>query len=146
MSRDITKNQEDGSDMATSTIAIPQAGQTVIVRNRPALVRSVDERSHPSMPATHEVQVDYIDGWSHPDSDYLIWELERGARVVVSLAMPRIDEPGNYPHDPALLHAFLRANQWSAFNRLSPRREQDEQEPPLISPWQSAVQVEDYQP
>lgn len=131
--------------MVTSSMIIPQAGQTVIVRNRPALVRSVDERAHPSMAATHEVQVEYIDGWSHPESDYLIWELERGARVVASLAIPRIDEPGNYPDDPALLHAFLRANQWSAINRLSPRREQDEQELRLISPWQSAVQVEDYQ-
>jgi ERCC4-related helicase len=131
--------------MAVNDISIPQAGQTVIVRNRPALVRSVDERSDPNMPATHEVQVEYIDGWSHPDSDYLIWELERGARVVASLAIPRIDEPGQFPDDPALLHAFLRANRWSAINRLSSRREQDEQELRLISPWQSAVQVEDYQ-
>ena len=76
--------------------------------------------THPSMPATHEVQVEYIDGWSHPESDYLIWELERGARVVASLAIPRVDEPDHYPDDPALLHAFLRANQWSAINRLSP--------------------------
>ena len=130
--------------MTTSSIIL-QAGQTVIVRNRPALVRSVDERTHPSMAATHEVQVDYIDGWSHPDSDYLIWELEPGARIVASLAMPRIDEPGHPPDDPELLHAFLRANQWSVINRLSPRREEDEQELRFISPWQSAVQVEDYQ-
>src|SRR5260370_3546387 len=131
--------------MATSSMTIPQAGQTVIVRNRPALVRSVDERTHPSMAATHEVQVEYIDGWPHPDSDYLIWELERGARVVASLAIPRVDEPDQLPDDPALLHAFLRANRWSDINRLAPQREQDEQELRLISPWQSAVQVEDYQ-
>jgi len=42
-------NQEDGSDMLANNIAFPQAGQTVIVRNRPALVRSVDERTHPSI-------------------------------------------------------------------------------------------------
>jgi len=35
--------------MATSSMIIPQAGQTVIVRNRPALVRSVDERAHPAL-------------------------------------------------------------------------------------------------
>ena len=131
--------------MTTSSMTIPQAGQTVIVRNRPALVRSVDERTHPSMAATHEVQVEYIDGWPHPNSDYLIWELERGARVVASLAIPRVDEPDHLPDDPALLHAFLRANRWSAVNRLAAQREQDEQELRLISPWQSAVQVEDYQ-
>jgi len=53
----------------------------VIVRNRPALVRSIAEHTHPSLPALHEVQVDYIDNWSHPDSDYVIWELERGTKV-----------------------------------------------------------------
>ena len=37
------------------------------MRNRPALVRSVDERTHPSVVATHEVQVEYIAGWPHPD-------------------------------------------------------------------------------
>src|SRR5260370_16373688 len=120
--------------MLANNIAFPQAGQTVIVRNRPALVRSVDERTHPSMAATHEVQVEYIDGWTHPDSDYLIWELERGARVVASLAIPRIDEPGNYPADPALLHAFLRANQWSPITRLSPPRTPPDQYPPSLSP------------
>jgi hypothetical protein len=36
------------------------------------------------MPATHEVQVEYIDGWSYLENDYLIWELERGARVVAA--------------------------------------------------------------
>jgi superfamily II DNA or RNA helicase len=136
---------KEGRVIKADIISIPQAGQTVIVRNRPALVRSVDERTHPSMAATHEVQVEYIDGWPHPHSDYLIWELERGARVVASLAIPRIDEPDHLPDDPALLHAFLRANQWSAVNRLAAQRDQDEQELRLISPWQSAVQVEDYQ-
>ena len=75
----------------------------------------------------------------------MIWELERGARVVASLAIPRVDEPDQLPDDLALLHAFLWANRWSAINRLAPQREQDELELCLISPRQSAVQVEDYQ-
>ena len=49
------------------------------------------------------------------------------------------------PDKPALLQAFLYANQWSAVNRLAAHREDDEHELRLISPWQSAVQVEDYQ-
>jgi len=117
----------------------------VIVRNRPALVRSIAEHTHPSLPALHEVQVDYIDNWSHPDSDYLIWELERGTKVYDSLAMPRIEDQDQTPDKPALLQAFLYANQWSAVNRLAAHREDDEHELRLISPWQSAVQVEDYQ-
>jgi len=47
-------------------MVIPQVGQTVIVRNHPALVRSFDEHTHPSMAATLRVQVEYIDGWPHP--------------------------------------------------------------------------------
>jgi SNF2 family DNA or RNA helicase len=117
----------------------------VIVRNRPALVRSIVEHTHPSLPALHEVQVDYIDNWSHPDTDALIWELEHGTRVYDSLAIPRIDDPDQTPDKPALLQAFLHANQWSAVNRLTAHREDDEHELRLISPWQSAVQVEDYQ-
>ncbi len=140
-----SKKQEAGKIIATSSILLPHAGQTVIVRNRPAVVRSVDEHRHPSMAALHEVLVDYIDGWPHPESDCIIWERERGARVVASLAIPRIEEPDQNPDQPELLQAFLRAHQWSAVNRLAARREDDEGALQLISPWQSAVQVEDYQ-
>src|SRR5579884_3794800 len=140
-----SKKQEAGKIIATSSILLPHAGQTVIVRNRPAVVRSVDEHRHPSMAALHEVLVDYNDGWPHPESDCIIWERERGARVVASLAIPRIEEPDQNPDQPELLQAFLRAHQWSAVNRLAARREDDEGALQLISPWQSAVQVEDYQ-
>lgn len=129
----------------TSRTTLPHAGQTVYVRNRPALVRSVEEHHHPSMAALHTVQVEYIDGWSHPISDSLIWERERGARVLHGMTVPRVDQLEQPPDHPDLLRAFLWANQWSAVNRLAEQREEDERQLQLISPWQSAVQVEDYQ-
>ncbi len=113
------------------------------MRNRPALVRSVTDYTHPSLSALHEVQVDYIDNWSHPDSDTLIWELERNTKVHDRLALPLIEELP--PDKPALLQAFLYANQWSAVNHLAKESKDDERELRLVSPWQSAVQVEDYQ-
>ena len=135
----------EGSYDAMTLDILPHAGQTVYVRNRPALVRAVETHQYQSMPALHEVQVEYIDGWSHPDSDSLIWEREQGARVLHSLAIPRVDQPDQPPDHPDLLQAFLWANEWSAVNRLTARRADDERDLRLISPWQSAVQVEDYQ-
>jgi Superfamily II DNA/RNA helicases, SNF2 family len=113
------------------------------VRNRPALVRSVIPYDNRDMPTLHEVQVDYIDNWSHPDTDTVIWEMERGTKVHNRLALPLVDsEP---PDGPGLLQAFLYANQWSAVNHLAAHSADDGREMRLISPWQSAVQVEDYQ-
>ncbi len=129
----------------TISATLPHAGQTVYVRNRPALVRSVEDYHHPSMATLHTVLVEYIDGWSHPSSDFLIWERERGAKVMHGMTVPRIDQADQPPDHPNLLRAFLWANQWSAVNRLADRQEDDERQLQLISPWQSAVQVEDYQ-
>lgn len=139
------RSQEVGCVIVTGNAALPHAGQTVYVRNRPALVRAVETHQYQSMPALHEVLVEYIDGWSHPDSDSLIWEREQGARVLHSLATPRVDQPDQPPDHPERLQAFLWANEWSAVNRLAARPEEDERDLRLISPWQSAVQVEDYQ-
>ncbi len=105
----------------------------------------MEEHRSQNLPALHEVQVEYIDGWSHPDSDTLIWEREHGARVLHSLAIPRVEQTDQPPDLPDRLQAFLRAYQWSAVNRLAPHSAEDEQDLRLISPWQSAVQVEDYQ-
>jgi ERCC4-related helicase len=117
------------------------------VRNRPALVRAVVPRSPGTVEGLHEVQVEYIDGWSYPANDFVIWEVEQehGARVVSSLAMPRIDDLDLELDHPELLQAFLYANQWSAVNQLRANREEEEQAVRLVSPWQSAIQVEDYQ-
>ncbi len=95
----------------------------------------------------HEVQVEYIDEWMYPAQDFLIWEIEQahGARIVSSLAMPHVDNPDLKLDSPELLQAFLNANKWSAVNYLGEKREEEENEVRLISPWQSAVQVEDYQ-
>ena len=71
------------------------------MRNRPALVRSVDERTHTSMVATHEMQVEYIDGWPHPDwaprAAYNLGLLleEQGDREGAKAAYQRVIDSGH---------------------------------------------------
>jgi superfamily II DNA or RNA helicase len=110
----------------------------------------VREQPFRGIEAVHEVEVEYIDNWVYPATDFVIWEVEQvhGAEVVSSLAMPHIDDERLELDPPELLQAFLYANQWSAVNQLSAKREQDENaenKVRLVSPWQSAVQVEEYQ-
>jgi len=124
---------------------MPQPGQMVLVRNRPGIVRDVNAWSSNGTEVTlHAVQIDYIDGWQYPDSEELIWEREPQRRIVTSLALPEIDNPAKLPDRPSLLQAFLDANHWSAVNRLVAPGEQTD-ETLLVSPWQSSVQIEDYQ-
>jgi hypothetical protein len=66
------------------------------------------------MGAAHAVQVDYLDGWSYPDADQVIWEREVGARVISSLTLPRIGQDSVHPDLPSRLKAFLDSYRWSA--------------------------------
>jgi SNF2 family DNA or RNA helicase len=124
---------------------IPKPGQSILVRNRPAVVRDVRAFSSPTTVAAHAVQVDYLDGWSHPEADQVIWEREVGARVISSLTLPRIGQGPVHPDVPSRLKAFLDSYRWSAINTLLPPREREPEEVRLVAPWHSAVQIEDYQ-
>jgi superfamily II DNA or RNA helicase len=110
-------------------------------------VRAVRIREFHGTDALHEIQVEYLDNWAYPATDFVIWEVEQehGAQVVSTLAMPRIDDERLEMDPPDLLRAFQYANQWSAVNQLSATSEREKQEVRLLSPWQGAIQVEDYQ-
>jgi len=123
----------------------PKPGQMVIVRNRPAVVRDVTTSTGVTTSALHSVEVEYLDGWAHPESEELIWEIESGARIIASLTIPKIDNLPASPDDPEKLKAFLDAFRWSAVNSLEAGAESAESEVKLVAPWHSAVQVEDYQ-
>jgi SNF2 family DNA or RNA helicase len=64
----------------------------------------------------------------------VLWEREVGARIISSLSLPAIDTPGSRPDAPDLFDAFVDAVRWSSATSA-----------PLLAPWQSAIQVEDYQ-
>lgn len=113
----------------------------VVVRNRPATVRDVTVSGQGvASGLLHTVQVEYIDGWPHPAGDIILWEREPAAKVVQTLALPGVDQPGSLPDQPDRFGAFVDSARWSAVNKVS-----GSDDALIVSPWHSAVQVEDYQ-
>ena len=130
------------SKVAKTTI--PKTGQLVRVRNRPGIVRNVQKSGSENRERIHFVTVEYIDGWRFPETDSIIWEREPETVIYSSLLLPDIDDPGLLPDDPGCFDAFLNANRWTSLNQL--RGSGDESDDiDLVSPWHSAVQIEDYQ-
>ena len=66
---------------------IPVAGQMVVVRNRPGVVRDVVAYGgNGSDVVLHLVELEYLDGWEHPGPEAVLWEHEVAPRVVSRLA------------------------------------------------------------
>jgi len=123
----------------------PQAGQSVIVRNRPAVIRDVTAAPGPGPGGEmHVLEVEYLDGYGHPDREALIWEREVDARVLSALRLPKVDDASRPPADPDGFAALLDALRWSSVGRGSPLAD-DSGRASLVCPWHGAVQVEDYQ-
>ena len=124
-------------------LEIPSAGQMVVVRNRPGVVRDVvADGGNGRGGLLHLVDLEYIDGWDHPAQESVLWEREVAPRVVSRLALPRLDDPVSRPDPPDRFAAYLDAIRWSSTAHLPAGGSTT---PRLLSPWQSAVQVEDYQ-
>ncbi|HOC94203.1 MAG TPA: DISARM system SNF2-like helicase DrmD [bacterium] len=127
----------------------PVAGQMVIVRNRPGVVRDVQSSGGETTEGVlHFVDVEYIDGWSHPESDGVIWEREMTARTLGGPALPRIDDANVGIDDPDRFRAFIDANRWGSVARIDQLVSSSDggtADAPIVSAWHSAVQIEDYQ-
>ncbi|MDQ0257511.1 superfamily II DNA or RNA helicase [Evansella vedderi] len=121
---------------------IPKSGQLVVVRGRPAIVRGVQEYRTMDNHFSYGVEIAYTDGWNYPNSDFIIWENEVGARIIKGNMLPKIDNHSIAPDRPENLQAFLDSYKWSSINRLDENEVNDIK---LIGPWQSAIQIEDYQ-
>lgn len=119
--------------------SIPSPGQLVIVRNRPA--RIIDVRPFSGHHSTcHVVELRYCDGWFHPETESVIWEYELGRKIHSKLSLPNIDQPNLSPDNPDVFNAYLQALKWTNHSSLLKT-----DSPEIISPWFSAVQIEDYQ-
>jgi hypothetical protein len=125
----------------------PEVGRYVLVRKRPAIVRNVSVFNEArSAKAMHFVDLDYIDDYEFPDSDRVIWELEVNAKLIPVLDYPEIDKASSQPDEPDRFRAFTDALRWTSNTQYwSEGNELRSQRIHLLSPWFSAVQVEDYQ-
>lgn len=130
-----------GSGETGVRTAAPEQGQAVLVRGRPATVRGV--RSHDGEAgALHLVEIEYIDDWSYPTEDSILWELELDARVLTGSGFPDLSDLTTQPDPPERYGAFVDAVRWSSVSRIPGL---DGATMDLVSPWLGAVAVESYQ-
>ena len=119
----------------------PERGQLVQIRNRPALVTAVTSANSQEQPL-NLVTVDYLDGHEHPQSDQILWELEPTSGFLKNAGWPNI--PQQQPDRPQYYDAYLDSVRWSSLQSIQSLIDSDENLP-LVSPWASAIQIEDYQ-
>jgi len=126
---------------------VPEIGQCVVVRNRPAIVRnkceSLGDREGTKI---HLIDIEYLDGYNHPPEDRLIWEREISVQIFSIFDFPDISPGSLKPDKPSRFHAFIDALSWSSQGIYSRENGENIYTPAtVISPWFSSVQVEDYQ-
>lgn len=125
--------------MSRFKTAIPEQGQIVSVRQRHFVVVDIAKSSLPAaLPAEipwsqHLVTLSAIDDDVVDETLQVIWELEPGAGVRESVALP---EPDGFD-TPERLDAFLDAVRWGAVASADIRA--------LQAPFRSGIDIEDYQ-
>lgn len=122
---------------------IPKVGQTAIVRNRPAVIREVTESRTTGLETVHGVLVEYIDGFTSPSEDFVLWELELRNELLSAASMPGLLSI-NQVDLPGVFHSFINSYRWSSINRIDHLADRSKAQH-IVSPWLSAIQVEDYQ-
>ncbi len=123
--------------------AVPVPGQLVTVRGRRWVVSDSDTSSiaaasalaGPQVPQ-HLVTLTSVEDDSFDETLRVVWEVEVGAQVHESSALPELtgDQPMD---DPQTLDAFLDAVRWGALTSADKRL--------LQAPFRSGIDIEDYQ-
>lgn len=121
-------------------LEIPHLGQMVVVRGRAGIVEDISEFSTKEE-VLYAVEIRYIDGWSFPERDTVIWQREWNPKVVKGSLLPKILKTS--PDSKENFYNFINAYRWSTVNKVTIN--EDEENISFIAPWQSAIQVEDYQ-
>jgi hypothetical protein len=124
----------------TVTLALPDPGQLVEVRQRSFVVSEVSRSAAPPdllRPGLdghqHLVTLSSVEDDAYGEELRVVWELEPGARIHEKSALP---EPTGFD-EPRRLDAFLDAVRWGAVSSADVRA--------LQSPFRSGIDIEDYQ-
>lgn len=107
----------------------PERGQLVQVRNRPALVTNVasNEDYEESL---HLVNVDYLDGNEHPDTDQILWEVEPSSGYMENAGWPDINQFA--PDREKYYDAYTDSVRWTSLQSVQSLLDTEE-DLPLIS-------------
>ena len=124
----------------TNHVLTPRVGMLATIRNRRALVSSVEPYDGRLDGRLHLVRLEYIDADGAPE-DTVIWEREPQARLLEPVALPQI--AGEPPMPPADFEAVQRATRWTA---ISPFLTDDDStsalKTPIAAPLFGALQAE----
>ena len=96
-----------------SSPSVPRVGMMATVRNRRALVTSVDPYDSPDEGRVHLVRVEYTDS-DGPLDDTLVWEREPATSLLEPRALPNVTSDAPMPGDD--FDALLRAARWTAMS------------------------------
>ncbi len=130
------------STTGTVDAAHPQVGMLAAVRNRRALITSVEPFDGQSG-RTHLVRLEYTDFDGEPEES-VIWEREHGATVIPQTSLPRVSETSPMAHGD--FDALVRAARWICLTPyLPPDGSGKKAREAVSSPLFGAVQVEDFQ-
>jgi superfamily II DNA or RNA helicase len=125
------------------TVKVPRVGMLATIRNRRALIASVEPFDAKPEGRLHLVQLEYTDTEGNLE-DTIVWERELNATLLEPTALPQItDIP---PMPAADFDALQRAARWTALSPfLSINRSEPSLQNSIASPFFGAVQVDDYQ-
>jgi hypothetical protein len=135
--------------VTATTVAPPEAGQLVTVRDRLWVVGEVTRATQHTDPladgdseaqaldgdAQHLVELVSVEDDGLGDELSVVWELEPGRRILDEVSLPTPD-PDAFD-DPQRLAAFLDAVRWGAITTADPRT--------LQAPFRAGISIEDYQ-
>lgn len=127
--------------VASETIAIPEQGQIVTVRQRRYVVVDVQVSTlpvqqlsiQPNKEGHHLLTLNCIEDDALGESIQVFWELEPGTNIEEKVGLP---QPDGFDA-PERLDAFMNAVRWGAISSADTRA--------LQAPFRSGIEIEDYQ-
>jgi len=125
-------------------LTIPQVGMLATVRNRRAIISSVEPCDGGAEGRFHLVQLEYTDP-DGPREEQIIWEHEMQTKCLEPSALPRVDSTNPMAEND--FNALVRSTRWTAFTPyVSPNNPQKIDERfHMASPFFGAIQVDDFQ-